>query len=338
MQTLPATYRKLVATRHGKDYHSITEVVEVPLEQPGPGKVLIKNAYAGVNASDINITSGAYGGLPPLPMDLGVEAVGTVVAIGDGVNGVSVGDAVMYLHRGAYGEYNTLGEKHLYRLPAVSPEALPLIASGVTAAVGLNKFGEMKSGDVVLVTGAAGGTGQFAVQLAKLAGNHVIAVVGSDDKEGVVRALGADRVINYRKEDLNTVLRAEYPKGIDLIYECIGGKTFDACVDNLAVLGRLLVVGYISEYQGQPEPVLQPRIYTKLLWKSASIRGFISSAYPDVQRAETLRLIELWHQGKLKSLVEDAEFRGPEGVGAALDHLYSGTSIGKVIVKMGDAK
>jgi len=57
-----------------------------------------------------------------------------------------------------------------------------------------------------------------------------------------------------------------------------------------------------------------------------------------VQRAETLRLIELWHQGKLKSLVEDAEFRGPEGVGAALDHLYSGTSIGKVIVKMGDAK
>src|SRR5690606_3007267 len=111
MQTLPATYRKLVATRHGKDYHSITEVVEVPLEQPGPGKVLIQNHYAGVNASDINITSGAYGGLPPLPMDLGVEAVGTVVAIGEGVNGVRVGDAVAYLQRGAYGEYNTLSER-----------------------------------------------------------------------------------------------------------------------------------------------------------------------------------------------------------------------------------
>lgn len=108
----------------------------------------------------------------------------------------------------------------------------------------------MTSGETVLVTAAAGGAGQFAVQLAKLAGNHVIGTCSSDDKVAMLKVrrgyfyyvsscgsrdhlykdLGCDRVINYKKEDFKTVLRKEYPKGIDIIFESVGGKFFDICL------------------------------------------------------------------------------------------------------------
>jgi NADPH-dependent curcumin reductase CurA len=218
--------------------------------------------------------------------------------------------------------------------PERKPPLLALVASGMTAAVGLHHVGQIQPGDVVLVTGAAGGTGQFAVQLAKLAGNPVVAVCGWPEKAVLLRTLGADRVIDYRSENLDQVLRDEYPKGIDLVYEGVGGSIFDTCVDHLAVLGRLLIVGYISEYQDGPQPVLAPRIYSRLLWKSASVRGFISSMYPRQMHSETLRLIDLWQQGRLQCVVDPTPFIGLDAVPAALDHLYSGRSHGKVMVQL----
>lgn len=111
------------------------------------------------------------------------------------------------------------------------------------------------------VTAAAGATGLFAVQLAKLAGNHVIATCSSDDKAEVLKKLGCDRVINYKKENLHTTLKKEYPKGIDIVYESVGGDTFTTCVRNLAQFGRLIIIGAISQYQesdlkapGAPNP------------------------------------------------------------------------------------
>lgn len=332
MEQIPPTYRKLIATVHGKNYRNISRIVEVPLELPGAGELLVRNHYAGINASDINLTSGAYGNLPSLPMDLGVEAVGEVVAIGEGVEGWQPGDAIAYLSPGAYGEYNRINARVGYHLPRPSKEALPLVASAMTAAVGLNHVGDMGDTDLVLVTGAAGGTGQFAVQLAKLAGNHVIALCGGEDKAAMLRSLGADRVINYHHESLDQILSQEYPKGVDLIYECIGGEVFDICLEHIGFRGRLLIVGYISEYLGEPDSVLAPRVYTKLLWKSASIRGFIASAYPRATRDETERLIKLWQNQQLISKVDTTPFEGVEAIPDALDHLYGGRSLGKVIV------
>lgn len=336
MDSLPTTYRKLVATRPGKDYRSITRIVEAPLRPPRPGKILVRNRYAGVNASDINLTSGAYGSVPALPMDLGVEAVGTVAALGDGVTAFAPGDAVTYLRAGAYGEFVELDARWAFKVPRLSPDILPLVASGMTAAVGLHHVGEMRSGDTVLVTGAAGGTGQFAVQLAKLAGNHVVAVCGGGEKAALLARLGADRVVDHRREDLGAVLRAEYPKGVDLVYECVGGPTFDVCVDHLAMRGRLLIVGYMSEYQEGAETVTAPRLYTKLLWKSASVRGFISSMHPEAAQAETIRLIRLWDEGALTSVVDRTPFRGLDSIPDAIDHLYGGRSVGKVIVDLAE--
>jgi hypothetical protein len=113
----------------------------------------------------------------------------------------------------------------------------------------------MKSQEVVLVTAAAGGTGHIAVQLAKLAGNHVIGTCSSEAKAQLLRELGCDREINYRTEDLDRVLKQEYPKGINLVFDCVGKEVFDTCVDNLAVRGRLVAIGFISEYAKNPERV-----------------------------------------------------------------------------------
>lgn len=98
---------------------------------------------------------------------------------------------------------------------------------------------------------AAGGTGQFAVQLAKLAGNHVIGTCGSEDKVKFLKEIGCDRVVNYKKEDLAAVLKKEYPQGIDLVYECVGGKMLETAVNSLAIHGRIVIIGMISGYVDQ---------------------------------------------------------------------------------------
>jgi NADPH:quinone reductase-like Zn-dependent oxidoreductase len=121
MKKLPDTFHKLMAVQHGKDYHTIARRVEVPMALPGPGKVLVRIRYAGVNASDINITSGAYGTLFQLPQDLGTEAMGEVAALGEGVAGMAPGDAVAFLRAGAYGEYVVLDARRLIRLPSLAP-------------------------------------------------------------------------------------------------------------------------------------------------------------------------------------------------------------------------
>lgn len=128
---------------------------------------------------------------------------------------------------------------------------LPLIVSGLTASLSLEHVGRMTSGETVLVTAAAGATGSFAVQLAKLNKNHVIGTCSSDEKVEFLKNIGCDRVVNYRSEDLNKVLKKEYPKGVDLVYECVGGEMYETCVQNLALKGRIIVIGMISGYEDQ---------------------------------------------------------------------------------------
>lgn len=334
------TFKQLVATCAGKNYHAITAVRELPLPTPTGSQILIRNHFAGINASDINITSGAYSPDMTFPLPIGIEGLGVVTACGPEVSSYQPGDKVLYLGMGAgaFSEYTVIDSEAGYTLKVneLDPALLSLMTGATTAAVGLLRVGELRKGkDVVLITGAAGATGQFAVQIAKRHGNHVIAVCGGDDKAALVQSLGADRVINYRREDVDTVLRNEYPRGIHLVYEGIGGKLFDTCVDHLAPMGRLLIVGYISEYQAaQPELVTQPRIYTKLLWKGASIRAFISNQYPREFNSELINMYRDWQAGTLISAVDSARFTGLDAVADAVDYLYSGKNTGKVVVDL----
>jgi hypothetical protein len=110
----------------------------------------------------------------------------------------------------------------------------------------------MRTGETVLVTAAAGGTGMFAVQLAKLAGNHVVATCSSPAKVELLKRLGADRVVDYKVESLKAVLRKEYPKGVDLVYESVGGDMFRTAVGALADKGRLVIIGMMSQVSIYP--------------------------------------------------------------------------------------
>lgn len=328
-------YRKLIAKKLSNDFKSAIEIVEADIPNLSANQILIRNKYAGINAGFDTLSCRGeipYVNLTP-PFDLGVEAVGEIVAVGSEVKDLQIGDAVATTVRGGgYREYQVLDAKLAVKIREVNPEILTLMPTGVSALVALEKVGEMQSNEVVLVTAAAGGTGHIAVQLAKLAGNHVIGICGSDAKVNLLKELGCDRPINYRQENLNTVLKQEYPQGINLVFECIGKQTFDTCVDNLAVRGRLVIVGFISEYLNDFELVNQPRIYSKIFWKAASVRGFLMPHYAEFGGEVCDRLLNLYYSNKIKVTVDPTEFKGLESIPNAVEYLLSGKNCGKVVV------
>lgn len=328
------TFRKLVANQYTRDFRSAGEVIEVPVVAPGAGQLLVKNRYGGVNASDVNISGGVYFSDGTFPFDLGCESIGEVVEVGEGVSDFKVGDSVVSPELGsAYSEMLCRDVSQFVKVPGCTPEIMGVIVNGVTASVGLNTVGEMGSGETVLITAAAGGVGSWCVQLAKLAGNHVIGTCSTQEKAAELKKLGCDRVIVYREENLSEVLAAEYPDGINLIFEQVGQDTFDACVDNLAVRGRLLVCGFVSEYTSGPQEVLEQRIYHKLLWKSAQIRAFLYAHWPDEIERHLEDLLDKVASGAVDPLIDPKVFSGVDQAVDAVEYLHSGKNTGKVLVQ-----
>ena len=327
------TVRKLIATELTPDFRQSAEVVEETADGPGPGEVVVRNRVAGVNASDVNMTAGRYQpGVEP-PFGLGFEAAGVVEAVGEGVEGLAEGDAVAFSVLGqGFRDRAIIPAKVAVPVPEPSAEALSVLVSGLTASIGLEQAGEIKDGETVLVTAAAGGTGQYAVQLAKRAGCRVLGTCGSDEKADLLRELGCDRPINYRDENVKAVLKEEAPDGLDVVYEAVGGALFDTALRALAVKGRLISIGFVGEYVDGPERVTDVRVYHRLLSKSASVRGFFLPHYARHFREHMGRLLGLVASGELQVAIDPTEFRGLESVADAVDHLHSGQSRGKVVV------
>ena len=327
-------YKKLVATSFSTDFREVAEVVEEDRPEPGPQDILVRNKYAAVNATDINISAGRYGQVAKPPIDLGVEAAGVVVDVGREVKHLEVGDSVVTSTLGGgYREYNLVRASNAVHVPEPSPEVLSIMVSGLTASIALDEVGQLGHGETVLVTAAAGGTGQYAVQLAARGDNHVIGTCGNDEKAAFLESLGCDRPINYREEDVGAILADEYPNGLDLVYEGVGGALFDTCVEALAKGGRLLSIGFVSEYEEGPQPVEQERIYTKLIPKSASIHGFFLPQFAEHFGAHMKTLMRLQKRGEIDVLIDDTVFTGVEEVVDAVEYLQSGESLGKVVVR-----
>lgn len=334
---MPDRYRKIVITELTGDFRSACRIVETDWQDPGPGQVAIRNRYAGVNAVfDKNLCRNRirYVNVVP-PYDMGIECVGEVVAVGPGVEGLATGDAVATSRLGAgYRDYQLADASRCVRIREASPQLLALVPTGISAMVALERIAELRSGETVIVSAAAGGLGQFVVQFAKRAGNHVIGLTSTDAKAEVLHSLGCDRVINYRSENLREVLAREYPHGVDVAYDSVGGEIFDAFLDHLAMRGRLIISGHTSDFDQPEEPVLQPRIYRKLYWKSASVRAFQNPAFPEFFDDACRRILDLYYQGELEVLVDPTPFRGLEQVADAAEHLLAGRNIGKVVVEL----
>lgn len=329
--------RKLIMTQYGEDFAACTKIVDADIGEPGAGEVLVRNVYAGVNGVyDLNMIRDAvsYISYTP-PTDLGIEIVGRIEKLGPGVSGFQVGDCVATWKVGyGYRDYQIAETSRLYKVPAASPEILCLMPTGISGMVGIEQVGELKTGETVAISAAAGGLGHIIVQVAKKAGNHVIGLCGSDEKAQRLREIGCDRTINYRVENVDEVLKAEYPKGIDVAYDSVGGAIFDAFVNNLAVKGRLVISGYTSEIGKPWEQVTAPRIYQKLYFRSASVRAFINPHYEEYHPEAAERLIGMYQRGEIEVFVDPVPFVGLEDVPAAVQHLLSGKNLGKVVVKL----
>ena len=333
--TFPLNYQKAEATQISRNYHEAIAIGEETLEALGDQEVLVKNRYAGVNASDVNLIAGQYFAGATLPFDLGFDFTGHIVAVGQSVNNHQVGDAVMGIKvGGGYREYVTLDQAEAIPIPEASPQLMSLLTVGLAASIGLKHVGEMKSDERVLITAASGGVGHLAVQLAKQAGNHVIGTCGSDEKAQLLTELGCDRVINYHREDPDKVLAKEYPEGINLIFENVGGALFDTGLRHLAKLGRLVVCGFVSEYTSGAQPVDAPRIYHELLWKSASVRAFLYSDFPELIPPHLGELIQLTAAQQLTVRIDPREFVGLHRVSSAMDYLYQRKNTGRVVIKL----
>lgn len=336
----PSHFKKLVVTSLSKDFRHSTEVVEAHLPDEVPEKMArVAIKYAGVNASDLNFTNGSYFKNAKLPFDCGFEAVGTVVKVGAGVSNVKEGDVVTVLQYGSFAEFLDVPAQTCVVVPALKPEYIVLPVSAMTAAVALGEVGHPKKGEVALVTAAAGGTGQIAVQLLKhVYGCTVIGTCSSAEKADFLKKIGCDHVINYKTESLDDRLHELAPKGVDVVYECVGGQTFNDALRHIAVHGRVIVIGSISSYKsGQQVPFSHPSgtpLPTLLLVKSASLNGFFLPQFHDVIPKYMKEFLSAVEEGKVHLFVDKKEFKGVSSVADAVDHLYTGSSYGKVVVQI----
>ncbi|KAL7591987.1 hypothetical protein Lser_V15G34516 [Lactuca serriola] len=340
---IPHSFEQLIIHTLSRNFRNATRTVRAPLKLPiKADHVLLKVIYAGVNAGDVEYSNNGYlSGTKEeisskLPFYPGLEAVGIIALVGDEVKNLKVGTPAAILNIGAYSEFimGTLRNHSSCRITI--PEVVAMLASGLTASIALKKAARMESGETVLVTAAAGGTGQFAVQLAKLAGNKVVATCGSKDKATFLRDLGADRVINYKDESVTDVLKKEFPKGADIIYESVGGDMFDSCFNSLATFGRMLVIGTTSQYKEGigHEPRNYPGICDILHQQSKTVIGFNLAHYHDVWKSHLDSMVHLFSIGKLKVGIDPKSFVGVQSVVNAVEHIHSGKSIGKVVVCM----
>ncbi|HEX3364629.1 NADPH:quinone oxidoreductase family protein [Phenylobacterium sp.] len=225
---------------------------EVPDLAPGPNEVLLEVHAIGVNFPDLLVVAGTYQDLYPLPFTPGKEAAGVVRAVGAGVVGLKPGDRVSaVMEKGAYAEQLVVAAANCYPVPdsLTLIEAAALGVAYQTAYFALHQRGRLRAGERVLVTGASGGVGMAAVQLAKAAGAFVIAAVGSPEKAELVRGLGADAVLDVSKtrdtlrQDLLSITEGA---GVDLVMDQVGGAVFDESLRLLRKGGRMLVVGFAS--------------------------------------------------------------------------------------------
>ena len=230
--------------------HAGAELVDLPAPAPGPGEVRVRVRAASVNFPDLLMTRGDYQLKPELPFVSGLEFSGEVDAVGEGVTGWRVGDAVVGGNRfGAMAEYCAVPAGALRHKPAALgwEEAAAYPVAYLTAYVALARCGRVEAGETLLVHGAAGGVGLATVDLAKALGARVIAAASSAAKrEAIARLYAPDAVIAAEPGFREEVKALTGGAGADVIFDPVGGDVFDESTRCIAFGGRLLVIGFAS--------------------------------------------------------------------------------------------
>lgn len=298
---------------------------------PGPGEIAARVDAAGVNFADLLMIAGKYQIKPPLPFVPGLEFCGTITAVGHGVTRWHPGDRVMGapLGGGCFADAVTAPADQVFRAPGSLPDELAaqfVVAYG-TAAFAL-KTARLQPGETVLVSGAGGGVGIAAIDIASRMGAHVIAAAGSSEKLRAARAHGALATVDTEVEPIREAVQAlTEGRGADVVLDTVGGAFFDAALRSTARHGRLLVVGFAS---GSP-----PRIPAEyLLIKNLSVLGIgfggVLQSQPQHVEAVLEELIALHAQRPFAAEI-DGRF-ALEEIPLALARLASRRVVGKQLV------
>ncbi|MFS8495792.1 MAG: NADPH:quinone oxidoreductase family protein [Actinomycetes bacterium] len=281
------------------------EVGELPDPELRPGTVRVEVGAAAVNFPDLLLIVGAYQEQPPLPFSPGMEIAGTVVEVGDGVEGFRPGDRVLgMIGHGGFAEQVVVAPDALVPMPedvAFEEAAAFPIAYG-TSYHALVDRANLRAGETLLVLGAAGGVGLAAVQIGKALGAKVVAAVSSDEKQQVVTGAGADVVVRYDRHDLREAMREVAPDGVDVVYDPVGGDVTEPAFRSLGWGGRHLVIGFAGGSI--------PKVAANLaLLKGASLVGVFWGRFtreePERNRANFTTLFEWWKEGKVAPLVSE---------------------------------
>ncbi|MGK2949014.1 MAG: NADPH:quinone oxidoreductase family protein [Acidimicrobiales bacterium] len=297
---------------------------------PGPGKVVVAVRAAGVNFVDGLFVQGKYQIKPPLPFTPGGEVAGDVVAVGDGVDPVAVGDRVLAMPwLGGFASQVEVAAGAVVPIPGDLSygQAAALVQSYGTMLFSLTRRTTVTPGEWVLVLGAGGGIGLAAIDVARHLGARVIAAASSDDKLAAAREAGAEATIAYEAEDLKVRAREISDGGVDIVVDPVGDRFADPALRALRWMGRYLVIGFAGgEIPHLPanQVLLNNRTVLGVDWGAWTMRD------PEGNQAVLAELMELAGSGAL-SPVEPTQYP-LDDVARALTDLQQRKVAGKVVL------
>jgi NADPH:quinone reductase len=323
--------KALVCDEHGPLEQ--LRVRDIPAPAVRPGCVRIRMAIASVNPPDVLMPQGKYQVKPDAPFVPGVEGMGRVLEVGDGIDDLQPGDRVMaYPGWGCFAEEAVAPRERVHRVPEGMPDE---VAAGFTlvystAYHAVADCGQLQAGQDLVVLGASGGIGLCAIQIGKALGARVIAVASTPEKQQRCRESGADVVIDSVREDLTAAIRQHTGGGADVILDVVGGDVTEAALRAIKPYGRLLIAGYATGVI----PMIKGNL---VLLKQAQVIGvsyrLLLERTPERARANLEQLCRLWSEGRLQPVVTQG-FDLDQAL-EALRLVGAGKAIGKVYVRIG---
>ena len=310
------------------------DLADVP--EPGDGEVLVRTEWIGIDATVRTWLSKAEGYIPPVEIGEVVRSSGIGRVVESKSDKVPEGALVATLT--GWQEYAVVGDDPMLTTP-LTEGTDPLAALGVfganglTAYVGLTDVGQVTEGETVVVSAAAGATGSIAVQIAKILGARVIGIAGTDEKcAWLLDGLGLDGAINHRTDDIPARLKELCPKRVDVFFDNTGGPILDHVLGRIADHARVVLCGAISSYNDHHKPP-GPANYLNLISRRARMEGFIS--WDSWGRyGEIMEILGGWvADGRLQH--RSHVFDGLEAAPQALNAMFTGENIGKVVVRVG---